>query len=400
MNFRFSQIFISSPALHDEITRRTLSRYKHLPVETVENEKVFLKKISTQSLSEGKKTLWLTHFKGQFLKPCPGTARSYRCCNYLVINETTNCPIDCSYCILQGYIDRPVITVYTNTDKILQEIESISRLNPGRILRIGTGELTDSLALDPVTGLATLLIDRIQTLPNVLLELKTKTDHIGHLAGLPTGKVILSWSVNPAELVKAEDHKAASLAKRLAAAKKAADLGFKIGWHLDPILHYEGWESGYRNLIRQLAQQTETFQIAWISLGSFRFPPALREIIRRRFPHTPIVSGEQIIGLDGKIRYLKPLRLQMYRVIAETVRQELGNVFIYFCMESDDVWQKVLGRKPKDNLEIDWYFASSLYRNFSDLQLPPPRQELYRKPIFISGTEKTGTRATKPQRPL
>jgi spore photoproduct lyase len=388
MNFRFSRIFISSPALHDEITRRTLSHYRHLPVDTVENDERLLKKISSQSLSEGKKTLWLTHFKGQFLKPCPGTARSYRCCNYLVINETTNCPIDCSYCILQGYIDRTVITVYTNTDKILQEIESVSQLNPGRILRIGTGELTDSLALDPVTGLVSRLIDQIQTLPNVLLELKTKTDHIGHLAGLPTGKVILSWSVNPEELVKAEDHKAASLAKRLAAAKKATDLGFKIGWHLDPILHYKGWESGYRNLIKQLAQQAETSQIAWISLGSFRFPPALKEIIRQRFPRTPILAGEQIIGLDGKIRYLKPLRLEMYRIIVETIRQELGDVYIYFCMESDDVWQKVLGRDPADNLDVDWYFATSLYQKFPEFRLPEPHREVYRKPINITVAEK------------
>lgn len=394
MNFRFSHIFISSRVLNDEITRRTLSHYQHLPIEIVDNDEEFLKKISTQSLNEGKKTLWLTHFKGQFLKPCPGTARSYRCCNYLVINETTNCPIDCSYCILQGYIDRPVITVYTNTDKILQEIESVSQLNPERILRIGTGELTDSLALDPVTGLASLIIDRIQSLPNVLLELKTKTDHIGHLAGLRTGRVILSWSVNPPELVKAEDHKAASLAKRLTAAKKAADLGFKIGWHFDPILRYEGWESDYRKLIKQLAQQAGTSQIAWISLGSFRFPPALKEIIRKRFPRTPILSGEQIRGLDGKIRYLKPLRLEMYRVITETIRQELGNVFIYFCMESDDVWQKVLGRNPADNLEVDWYFAISLYRKFPDFGLPRPRRELYRRPIRIAGVEKAKTLMT------
>jgi len=99
-----------------------------------------------------------------------------------VINETINCPIDCTYCILQGYINNPAITIYTNYQKIIEEIQTLSRLNRERILRIGTGELTDSLALDPITRLSEKLIPEVQKLPNILLELKSKTDHIDHLS--------------------------------------------------------------------------------------------------------------------------------------------------------------------------------------------------------------------------
>ncbi len=384
MNFRFSHIYISAKVAENKITRRILSHFPRVPFTIIPDDDIFLKDSSHWLLKEGKKNLWLAHFKGRFLKPCPGTAESYRCCNYLVINETTNCPIDCSYCVLQGYINNPVISVFTNTDNILQEIESVSRLNPGRILRIGTGELTDSLALDPVTGVASEIIPKIQALPNVLLELKSKTNHIGHLSALPPRRVILSWSVNPAELVKAEEHGAVSLAKRLTAARKAADMGYKIGWHFDPILHYGGWETGYTQLVQQLAEHVRAPQIAWISLGSFRFPPHLKDIIRQRFPRTPILSGEQISGLDGKIRYIKPLRQQMYKVIVEAIRRYIGDVFMYFCMESEDLWQKVLGMSPGNNQEVDWCFATSLYRKFPDLQLPEPQREIYRQPISIA----------------
>ena len=71
----------------------------------------------------GKKHLLITHFYGRRLKPCPGTSH-HICCGYYVINAITNCPMDCSYCVLQGYLNNPFLTLYTNWDDLLQEIET------------------------------------------------------------------------------------------------------------------------------------------------------------------------------------------------------------------------------------------------------------------------------------
>lgn len=381
MKYKFRHIYINRAARADEVSRRVLQYYKEVPCTLFSDGDRINKRLAELSVKEGKHILLLTHFKSNFLRPCPGTAASYRCCNYLVVNETTNCPIDCSYCILQTYINNPVITVYTNTDKIVGEVQSLSSLNPGRILRIGTGELTDSLALDPVTGLSEQLLPPIQQLPNVVLELKTKTDHIHHLLTHNPWRIVLSWSINPVSRVKSDEKRSAPLLNRLKAAQKAMRHGFLIGLHFDPIIYEQQWEQNYGQLIGQLSDYLEGHRIAWISLGSFRYPPALQNIIRQRFPKSDILSGEQITGLDGKMRYIKPLRREMYQFIIEQLREKLGEVFIYFCMESEDLWTDLLWTAPKNNLEVDWLFASHLYKKFPELQLPRPEKKLYLQPI-------------------
>ncbi|MCK5455177.1 MAG: hypothetical protein KAJ16_12485 [Calditrichia bacterium] len=384
MIFKFKQIYIDTDAQDDEITARIRSHYPQVPYEIINENDRILERTKNLSISEGKQTLWLTHFKGKFLKPCPGTAESYRCCNYLVINESTNCPIDCTYCILQAYINNPLITVYTNFDKLFEEIRSLSRLNPERILRIGTGELTDSLALDPVTGLSAKIIEQLPEFPNVILELKSKTDHINHLLQESSERVVLSWSVNPQNLIRTDEHKSSSLRDRLIAAKKAIDKGFLIGLHFDPIIYEStGWGS-YDHLIEQIAKYVTPSRIAWISLGTFRFPPRLKPIIQERFPGSQILTGEQITGLDGKIRYIKPLRIAMFQAIVKALRQHLGDVFIYFCMESQDIWEKILGTSPQNSLDIDWAFAKNLYSKFPQLGLPTPKSHIYQQPISYS----------------
>ncbi len=388
--YKFSRIFVSRTALSDDITRTVLAQLPHLPTEIVEDEQQFREQLSTLPLTEGKRTLWLTRFPGQFLKPCPGTQPPYRCCNYLVINETTNCPIDCTYCILQGYINNPAITIYTNYPKIIQEMEALARANPRRILRMGTGELTDSLALDPLTRLSEKLMQAIQTIPNVLLELKSKTAHIHHLFPHPHRRVVLSWSVNPEPIVQSEEHKAHSLSQRLRAAQEAARQGFLIGLHFDPIIYLPNWKPQYLHLIEEIARFVPSERIAWISLGSFRYPPSLQEVIRLRFPRTRIFSGEQVPGMDGKMRYLRPLRLHMYQTIYQALREKLGEVFVYFCMEDEPMWETVLNRSPGNSNEVDWYFAQSLHKKFPELGLPRPERSVYQQDILFPFRETNG----------
>ena len=47
-----------------------------------------------QEPTPAKRDILLTEKQGHTVKQCPGTDRTYRCCNYHVINQTSNCPID------------------------------------------------------------------------------------------------------------------------------------------------------------------------------------------------------------------------------------------------------------------------------------------------------------------
>ncbi|MBW1677254.1 MAG: DNA photolyase, partial [Deltaproteobacteria bacterium] len=116
----------------------------------------------------------------------------------------------------------------------------------------------------------------------------------------------------------------------------------------DPLILYEGWEKDYRRLVRELFASVSAQNIVWISLGSFRFMPSLKPIIRKRFQRSRIIYGEFIPGMDGKMRYFKPLRIELYRKMAAWIRELAPDVMLYFCMEDQEVWERALGFVPED----------------------------------------------------
>ncbi|MCD6384503.1 hypothetical protein J7M23_01880 [Candidatus Sumerlaeota bacterium] len=304
------------------------------------------------SIGAGKRILLITPNKGSFFKNCPGTPR-YLCCLYKILNFATGCPLECSYCILQGYFSSPLLTLYANTDKMLSELERIFNQWSGRVLRLGTGEFTDSLALDELTGFNSFIIPFIRRWGHVFFEVKTKTATIASLEEFKNDRhIICSWSLSPQRIINNEEQNTASLVERLKAAQRCQDWGFGLGFHFDPIIYYEGWEDEYYELIRSLFSSIDWRRIYWISLGTLRFPAYLKEIIERRFPETKITFAEFITGGDGKLRYFLPIRLRLYKQIYKWIRERAPEVVVYFCMENPLVWREVTGYSPESNKAV------------------------------------------------
>jgi len=342
-----------------------------------------------QEATPAKREILLTEQQGHTVKQCPGTARTYRCCNYHVINQTSNCPLDCTYCILQFYLNNPVTTVYANTEKLMTEVRDKIATQPDRFFRIGTGELSDSLAFDSSSEFSRDIVSYFANLDNVLLELKTKSNRIENLLDLDhRGHTVISWSVNPQIVIDAEEHKAASLAERLAAMEQVQTAGYKLGFHFDPLLYHPEWQDSYPDLIRQLFEVVDPRNVAWISMGTLRFPPDMKEQVLEKFPHSKIMFAELIRGMDGKMRYPKPLRLEMYRTIYQALHHYGGpDLFIYFCMESAEIWERVMGWSPESNEHLDYLFAESLYQQFPGLMTATPQRLAYDNGVPLHHTK-------------
>ncbi len=159
----------------------------------------------------------------------------------------------------------------------------------------------------------------------------------------------MSWSLNTTKVIKNEERGTTSLALRLKAASKCESWGYPLAFHFDPIVIYDGCEKEYREVIEMIFSHISPENIVWISLGTFRFLPALKPIIEKRFPSSCIVYEEFITGLDGKMRYFKPIRIKIYQKIISWIREFAPDVCLYFCMEDDEVWEKCLGFIPSDH---------------------------------------------------
>lgn len=344
-----SNLYVDESCLDSTYTREIIERSGLQPTVLRENRHPDLDGEYPANMSRGKKVLHLCKNRGRFFKPCPGT-REYNCCGYHVLNTGMNCPMDCVYCILQAYLNNPWISFFINIDDMLTEIRTALTAEPEKLFRIGTGEFTDSLALDSFTGLSSRLVDFMGRQRNGFLELKTKSASVENLRNARhNGRTIVSWSVNAPEIMRREEIRTASLDERLAAASRCARWGYRLAFHFDPVIWHPGWEEGYRYVIEQIFAAVPGEKIAWISLGALRFLPHLKETASLRFPHSRFFYEEFVEGLDGKSRYFHTQRLEMYRFITGELRRRVAQgTCLYFCMESDAVWKNIFGFAPPE----------------------------------------------------
>lgn len=340
-----AKIYVEARARGYPLTERVLARAAGVPCEVVEDSDALEAAVKQKRdpIAEGKRILLLKVHKGKFLRSCPAATVKYTCCNYYTLQTATGCNLDCSYCFLQAYLTNPITSVYVNTQDLFAELDRTLAQRPGETFRIGTGELSDSLSMDRLTGLTRELVPYFAGREHAILELKTKSAAIENLLDLdPKGRTVVSWSITSDHIQRTEEWKTAGIGERLAAAAQAARAGYRLAFHFDPLIGYDGWQEGYRATVERLFAAVPTPSIAWISLGTLRLVSGLREVAEARFPKTPIFSGEFLPALDGRDRYFKPLRIEMYRTVAGYIRAHAPQACLYLCMESPEIWERAL----------------------------------------------------------
>ena len=325
-------------------------KYQQTPVEKVQSAQRVYQYISSADdpVARAKKVLFLTRNQGAFIRQCPGT-REYICCGYQIIHVGTFCTMDCSYCILQSYFHPPVLQLFVNTDDLFCDLNRIVHNRIQGYQRLGTGEYTDSLIWEPVSDISSQLVHFFSSQNHSVLELKSKTTRIETLLPLNHNrKTIMAWSLNTPEIIQTQEYRTTTLNARLKAAATCESYGFPLAFHFDPIVLYNDCEPAYESVIDAIFEYVSAENIVWISLGSFRFMPDLKAIIQNRFQESTIIYGELIPGMDDKLRYFKPLRLGVYQRLMDRIKKHAPDVFVYYCMEDETIWDKTLGFVPDD----------------------------------------------------
>lgn len=314
---------------------------------------------------KSKEVIILKKFLGRFFQMCPGTPEMI-CCNYRLINTGFNCLYDCAYCYLQLYLNSFGITIFTNMDEVLLELDNfLLEMDPNKVYRIGTGEFTDSLMIDDTTSFGELLINKLAHHKNIFLELKTKSNIVDHLLDIyPKGNAVLGWSMNTPQNISNYEKDTALLDERIEAAVKSQKSGYYTAFHFDPIIIYDGWEEDYSDVISKIFLNVDGNKTVWISLGGVRYNPSFKDIMRNNFPDEKITAGEFFPAKDGKYRYFKPFRKSIYKFFKSEIEKHTQKPYIYMCMESDYMWEDVFELKFKESEEFEDHFADYLQKTF------------------------------------
>ena len=259
------------------------------------------------------------------------------CPNYWHFSPYGFCPYGCRYCYLAGTPGvrfSPSVKIYVNLPEILGEIDRIARMQR-RPTAFYLGKLQDSLALDPLTAYSTVLVPFFAQHPWARLTLLTKSAHVDRLLDLDHGgHSILSWSVNPPEVSEVFEENVPNIDERLQAMRRVAERGYPVRAIMMPIIPIEGWQDAYRAFTERLL---ETAPIQRLTLGGICIYRSARDLMERKKGTRNLVSDRidrtSPVAEDGRDRYSRKLRHEVYTLIIATARRPRPDLEIALCLE-------------------------------------------------------------------
>ncbi|HSV42925.1 MAG TPA: hypothetical protein VLJ10_00055 [Candidatus Bathyarchaeia archaeon] len=329
------QVFYERSLRDSDFLHRLKAKLPSVPFEEILSYKEYVHtaRFDIATYNQRRKQLFVIQERYDLFLQCP-CSKSAQACGYDILNAGIGCAFDCAYCFLQGYVNAPGIVIPGNLDEILAGFPAYHR--PG--MRLGTGQFTDSLVFDHLTGFSSTMINFFRCYSDMTFELKTKSDQIQNILATPASdNIVISWSLNPPEIIQEAELLTATLPQRLEAARQCVSAGYHVGFHFDPIIYYAGWEKAYQGVVDLIFEKIQANQISWISLGCLRMTVKLRQTIERRFPETRLLDAPHIIGFDDKLRYPSWLRQEIYTRMFSWIHQHSRSVPVYLCMEDREM---------------------------------------------------------------
>ncbi len=340
------KIFVEKKAAGEFLASRFKMMFPNARFNEIESLKNYFcehRGFQIKDYNNRRNTVFIVKQKYDFFKICPCTNKALGC-GYQVLNLGFGCIFDCNYCFLQGYVNSPGIILPANIDSFFEKFSCYKKAG----MRMGSGEFSDSLALDEITQYSIHIIEFFRKQENVTFEFKTKSVNIKNiLEARHSGNIVVSWSLNPQSVIDENEFLTPALKQRLQAALKCVEAGYRVGFHFDPVIYSDGWEKEYALLVENLFTKINPKHIAWISIGTFRFSPGLKQVIEKRFPENSILNEELLLGFDNKLRYPYQLRLAIYKKMIVLLSKHSSKLNLYLCMEDISMWNALKLTMPE-----------------------------------------------------
>ncbi len=292
-----------------------------------------------RALRQGKRTLVFGEHRSAVRQ---SKEEGNTCPNYWHFSPYGFCPFGCRYCYLAGTPGvrfSPTVKVFLNLPEILAEIDRIAT-GLAEPTAFYLGKLQDGLALDPLTGYSRTLVPFFAVHRYARMTLLTKSASVENLLDLDhAGHTILSWSLNPAEVIAAFEAGTPSLTERIEAMKRCADAGYPVRAVVMPIIPLPVWEQVYAAFLRTLLAELPLDRITLGGICSYRVARGLMESQLGRSNAVSDAFDPLGASPDGRLRYPARMRTELYRHMMQTIRGYLPDLEIGLCLEERGVFE-------------------------------------------------------------
>lgn len=252
------------------------------------------------------------------------------CANYY-FSHILNCLYDCRYCFLQGLYQSAHYVFFLNYEDFQAEMDAAIAQHPAEeAIYFFSGYDGDSFALESLTEFVAEHLGFFRERPRAILELRTKSlrarDLLNHA---PQENVIAAFSLTPEPISKAYELGVPPLENRLNLMKQLAEAGWPIGLRLDPVIHHQGFEEHYQQLLEEIFRRLTPDQVHSVSLGLMRFPKSMHKQIARLYPEEPLFA----VGLSDEDRLTEesPHQTRPLEWLADRLGEYVSEERLFVC---------------------------------------------------------------------
>jgi hypothetical protein len=117
------------------------------------------------------------------------------------------------------------------------------------------------------------------------------------------------------------------------------------------------WKENYSFLAEELNKNFRAEDVHIVSLGTLRFQPEQRHMMRERFGmNSYVTSAEMFKGEGDKLRYDAALRSEMFQFMIQKMKALDPKWNIFLCMETPETWIQSFEKIPMQIPELRSFF--------------------------------------------
>ena len=360
------EIIIHQSVVNDPVTKYFLQQCPDIPTKTVSDGRainiVASSRILTQAGSSmlskilaGKQVVYIAPATSDVVDTFTMSDSRMLCPHFERLKLAANgCFYQCDWCYLKLTYRAafPFINVRAQYDKIKDLLTKRLARSDSPVI-FNSGELADSLALEHLTRAGQEFIPWFGRSDNGYLFMLTKSDNVDGILDLAhNGHTIIAWSLNHEAVSRKFEIGAPTFARRLEAAHKVQQAGYRVRLRLDPIVPFNGWQAAYAETIQRIFAKVAPERL---TIGTLRFEEGFYKMRRTIFTSGPELPGylermkpmfePQIFPGStrprvGKYSFPDNERANIFKFAVQEIRK-YSDCPIALCKESSEVWQKV-----------------------------------------------------------
>ncbi len=264
--------------------------------------------------------LILAHKESNFLLPGSPLCQHFNADCFYYAQLALNCPLNCSYCYLQGLYKTGHCVLFINYKDFIAELKKLAKNQHNKKIYVPLTHESDLLAFKEGRKLLEIIIPELAVFSEIQFEIRTKSAFPDFFKTIPiVPNIIYAFSLAPDEIIHSYECKTPGLDARLLAVKTCINAGHTVRVCFDPIFIEPGMDSMYEQFFTRVFSMLPPHTIKDISYGFFRMPKKIFRYCAGLHEHLYIYHAPYTTS-GTNITYpaeLKDRVLQNHRILLE-----------------------------------------------------------------------------------